>query len=127
MTWDEFGRTTPGMFMALMKRQHAKFRRKCYTAGIVASMVANVKRPDNKAKVWTPFDFVPDVERDKRRDKLKKEIFAIFGAMMEFNSAPDAMDKARGKIVERLTKAGHTDVEEVFDEIFPHWEKKKDK
>jgi hypothetical protein len=127
MTWEEFGRTTPGMFLALMKRLNVRFRHDCYTAGIVASMIANVNRKNDQAKVWSPFDFVPDAERDKRRGELKKQILALFGTLLEFNKSPDAIDKARDLVIARLTKAGHTDVEGVFDEVFPHWEKKKDK
>jgi hypothetical protein len=124
LTMAEFGRTTPGMFAELIKRQSSRFRRNCYLAGITASMVANVNRPNEQAKVWSPFDFVPDPERTKKRDSLKNKIMSVFGAMMEFNSSPDSMDKAREKIVTSLTQAGHEDVEEVFDEIFPLWEKK---
>jgi hypothetical protein len=124
MTLEEFGKTTPGQFMALIKRQNNRFRRECYLAGVTASMIANVNRPDQKAKYWTPWDFVPDPERANKRNDLKSQIMKVFGAMMEFNASPSAMDSARERIVAKLTKQGHTDVEEVFDEVFPHWEKK---
>jgi hypothetical protein len=122
MSMEEFGRTTPGMFMALMKRQNVRFRHECYVGGIPASMVANVKRRKDDDKLWSPMDFVPSQEREKKRDKLKKEIMSIFGVMLEFNSSPDAMDDARERIVERLTEAGNDNVDEIFDEVFPHWE-----
>jgi hypothetical protein len=124
MTLEEFGHCTPGMFMALMKRQNVKFRHDCYLAGITASIIANVNRGSKDDKLWSPFDFVPNRELEKKRDRLKREIFTVFGAMMEFNSTPEAMDSAREKIIERLSKE-HEDVEELFAEVFPHWEKRK--
>jgi hypothetical protein len=122
ITLEEFGRATPGMFMALMKRQNVEFRHNCYLAGITASIVANVNRANDEARIWTAIDFVPDRAKETRRDKLKSQIHATFGAMLEFNSSPEAMDAARKTIIERLTKAGNEDVEEVFNEVFPHWE-----
>ena len=125
MTTQEFGRTTPGMFAALIKRQSVRFRRECYLAGITAAMIANVNRQDEHAKVWNPFDFVPDRDRDVKRNKLREQIMSIIRPLMEFNSAPEALDKARAGIVSNLIKAGHEDVEEVFDEMFPYWQKVK--
>jgi isocitrate lyase len=120
-TFEEFGRMTPGMFMALQKRHAVQFKHDCYLGGIGASATLNSRRQKDTDKIWDPFDFVPDAEQDTRRAELKRNVTALFAMLM---SNPNTnKDAVRTKIIAKLTKAGHTNVSEVFDEVFASWKK----
>lgn len=120
LTTEEFGRTTPGMFMALMKRRAAEFKHDCYQTGTIASMLWNVNRKTKDDKVMSPFDFVPDEKRDEKREELKRNIHSLF-AMLGVNPHTN-VKKLRRDTISKLTKAGHKDVEQIFDEVFSKWQ-----
>src|ERR1051326_2867207 len=81
LTSEEFGRLTPGMFMALLDRRSAQFRRECYLAGLVASTILNVNRHSEKDRAWSPFDFVPTLQEDPERDQIKQNIASLFSML----------------------------------------------
>lgn len=71
-------------------------------------------------------DFVPDSERDAKREELRRNIASLFGTLFEFGKKIEDIERVKAKTVEKLTKAGYTDVEEVFNEVFTKWKIKKE-
>lgn len=106
------------MFKALLQRKAARFREQQYLAGMTASMIWNMT-PKKESRVLTPWDFVPDPQEDARRETLRKHIVAMISVAVALTTQD--LDEIREKTVVKLTKLGHENVREIFEEAFPHW------
>ena len=65
---DEFWRLTPREFFALINRKEQRDRLENYRAGLGAAAVFNVNRSKRTSKVWSPFDFFGESQRDGAQD-----------------------------------------------------------
>jgi hypothetical protein len=120
---EEFGRLTPGQFMALMKRQAVRFKHECFLSGMVAAQILNTNRRKEDDPVFSAWDFVPDPERESKRNELKRNIHSLFCML---RGGEEDVLKIRKSTIAKLTKAGYKDVETAFDEVFRSWKVEKE-
>jgi len=77
-------------------------------------------------KLRTAFDYVPSdggTPADSERERLKGNIKTYFSTLKAVT--PERAEEIRLKVVERLKKAGHEDAEELIDEYFVAWARKR--
>jgi hypothetical protein len=122
-SFEEFGRMTPGMFIALMRRKQAQFTRDLFLQGTVAAAIWNSSGNLKEGKSVSPWDFIYDEKANEQREQLKKNIVSMVSVATAYTKAD--MDEVRENVIAKLTKAGYQDVAEIFEEAFPHWKRKK--
>ena len=104
-------------FSALLERLYQQHRRECYYAGIIAATDVNI-HGDGKRSI-SPMAFVPSVpDRDKeRRERVKQNIRSLF-MMRQPRDAQEA-EIIKQQMITRLKAKGHSDAEELFNQVFP--------
>ncbi len=122
ITLDEFWDLTPGMFQALCKRRNIAIRYDRYASALTASAVYNVHRGSADDPVVVAYDFIrPEAEAialQKVRD-TQRYVKQVIGQLPM--STPRAKYlEIRDKTIADLRVSGHSNAEELFDQVWPH-------
>lgn len=123
LSQEEFGKLTPGMFAALLKRKAVEFNTQLYLAGLTASMIFNRSRTKDTDPILTAFDFVPETNgEDPKVAQLKQNLLSLFSMLRRGEQDILAI---REKKIKELTAMGYEDVQAIFDEVFASWKVEK--
>lgn len=111
LTDEEFGELTVPQFWLLWQRQQMTFRRDCYLAGIQASATYNVHRTEQKQRVFTAFDFVPQTADDAEKEDI---VHLLTGWKSQLKASPA---KVREVMREKIAEMGRNDADEILDRV----------
>ena len=127
MSLEEFGSLTMGQWEALLKRRDIQHRYQCLYSGMVMSTIGNFAgKALNDGVTLSAFDFVPLPAEDAARDELRQNLRSCVGLILYLQPKAD-LAMIRGRAMESLAQQGYEpeEVEEIFAEMFPSWDKTK--
>jgi hypothetical protein len=80
----------------------------------------------NEGVALSAFDFVPLPAEDAGKDELRQNLRSCVGLILYLQPKAD-LEIIRGRAMESLAQQGYEpeEVEEIFTEMFPSWEKTK--
>jgi hypothetical protein len=123
LTWLEFIELTLAQLEALEERRTIAVRHERFNAALITSTLINAHRSEESDAI-SPFDFLAgfetdpeEVEKQKARAAIKHAIALAFTQMRGLG--PEAAQKEKLAMVERMKANGVEDAEELIREVFP--------